>query len=244
MSRGFSLLELLIATAISALLAAAIAAVVPPLQASFERTPAQIDLQQRGRTAIDTIAQAVRGADRVVLFDETQVEGRFNQLMTVAPAPNAARGVVAYDQLGAGGDLFLTPAPCPSAPDVCGFAPGSSAVIAGAGGGFDVFTVGSADAATRSLSPRRPFNQAYAADATIVEVDVYTFRLDPQADGSSTLVRQTASGAVQPIVDRVSVLRFAHTFDARGVGVELQLQAHGSTAAITRRIAIAARNVR
>jgi hypothetical protein len=187
----------------------------------------------------------VRGADRVVLMDETADPGKFRQLMTVAPAVNAARATVAYDQLGAGGDLFLAAAPCPSAPEVCGFARGSSAMIAGAGGAFDVFTVGSVDAGTRSLSPRRSFSRPYTADASIVEVDACTFRLDPQPDGSLTLVRQTAGGAVQPIADRVSEVRFAHVFEGRGVDVELQLRTLGSTAStITRRIAIVARNVR
>ena len=244
-ARGFSLLELLMAVAISALCVAIMAAAVPPLQAAFEQTPAVIDMQQRARAAVDTIAQAVRGAERVALLDEDLPSGEFRQLMTVTPRANAGQGIVAYDQISAGGDLFLLAARCPAVTDVCGFVPGSSAVIGDAGGGFDVFTVGSTDAATRSLSPRRRFEQPYAADAAVVEVDAYTFRLDPQPDGSFTLMRESAAGAVQPIVDRISELRFAPAFDGRGVEATVKVQPHGSIArGVTRRIAVVARNVR
>ena len=36
------------------------------------------------------------------------------------------------------------------------------------------------------------------------EVGLDTYRLEPEADGSRTLVRQTAAGAVQPMVDNVA----------------------------------------
>ena len=237
MSRGFSILELLIATAITALLTAAIATVVPTLQIYFERTPAAIDLQQRGRTAIDAIAQAVRSADRVVLLDA-------GRLMTIAPGINAARGVLGQDQADAGADLFLSDDRCPSVPEVCGFERGASALIDEGSGRFDLFIVGSINAAARSISARHRFDQPYAAHAEVVEVEAYTFRLDAQADGSRSLVRDTAAGAVQPIVDRVSAVRFEPAFGARGIDITLTLQRHGLPAAdITRRIAVLARNL-
>ena len=245
MIRGFSLLELLIATAISALVAGAIAAVTPSLQAFFEQAPAAIDLQQRGRTAVDAIAQAVRSADKLLLLDHDSSRGHFGQLMTIAPKANAAQGLLAADQPGPGGALWLSVSRCANVPDVCGFARGSVARIADGGGRFDVFTVGAIDAAARTLSPRRPFDQPYPVNASIVEVDAYTFRLDPQPDGSSTLVRETGTGTVQPIVDRVSELRFEPTVGARGIDVILTLQPQvTAVGATTRRIEIVARNVR
>jgi hypothetical protein len=49
---------------------------------------------------------------------------------------------------------------------------------------------------------------------------------------------------VQPIVDRVTGLRFAEAFGTRGVDVTMTLQSHGAQALeITRRIAVLARNV-
>jgi prepilin-type N-terminal cleavage/methylation domain-containing protein len=235
--RGFSLLELLIATAIAALLAAAIAAVVPPLQAYFEQTPAVIDLHQRGRTAVDAVARAIRTADRLVLLDS-------GRLMTIVPRINAGRGLLEVDQAHAGADLLLSDVRCPAAADLCGFVPGASAVIDGGTGRFNLFTVGSANPVARSISPRHPFEQPYAANASVVEVDAYTFRLDAQPDATTTLVRETGAGAVQPIVDRVTALRFSAAFGARGIDVTMTLQTHGvPTIEITRRITILARNV-
>ena len=236
-ARGFSILELLIATAVTALLTAAIAAVVPSLQAYFEQTPAAIDLHQRGRTAVDAMAQAIRSADRVMLLEA-------GRLMTIAPGLNAARGVLRQDQSDAGADLLLSDVRCPSVPDPCGFVRGATAVIDDGAGRFDVFVVRSVNAGTRSVSARHRFEQAYVAGAEVVEADVNTFRLDAQPDGSHSLVRETPAGAVQPIVDRVSALRFAPAFGTRGIDVTLALQPHGvPVAAITRRIAIMARNV-
>lgn len=244
MSRGFTLLELLIATAISALITAAVAAVVPSLQAFFEQAPGTIDLQQRARTAVDAIAHAVRAADDVVLLDQDS-HGYFRQLRTIAPKTNAAQGVVGDDQSGPGGELWLSAAGCPAVPDVCGFVRGSIARVADGTGRFDIFTVESIDLAARGIAPRRRFDQPYAADATVVEVDAYTFRLDPQQDGSFTLVRETGSGAVQPIVDRVSELSFERSFDTRAIDVALTLQSQGPRAEESmRRMAIVARNLR
>jgi prepilin-type N-terminal cleavage/methylation domain-containing protein len=236
MRSGFSLLEVLIAMAITALLAAGIAAVVPSLQAYFERTPATIDLHQRGRTAIDAIAQAIRSADRVLLLDA-------ERLMTIVPRINAAHGVLRQDQSSAGAALLLSDLRCPLVPDVCGFRSGTSALIADGHGRFDLFIVGAVNLDARSISARRRFDQAYAADADVVEVDACTFRLDPQPDGSQALVRETSAGAVQPLVDRVTGLRFEEALGNRGIDVTITLQPHGSSApGITRRIAIVVRN--
>lgn len=236
-SRGFSILELLIATTITALLAAAIAAVVPPLQAYFEQTPAAIDLHQRGRTALEVIAQAVRSADRLVVLDP-------GRLMTIARRVNAARGLLERDQADGEADLFLSDAGCPATADVCGFVRGATAVIDDASGRFDLFTVRFTDASARRMSASDGFDQPYAAQSSVVEVDAYVFRLDWQPDGSRTLVRETGAGAIQPIVDRVRALRFEEALGARGVDVTITLQPHGLPAPdMTRRMAIMARNV-
>jgi prepilin-type N-terminal cleavage/methylation domain-containing protein len=243
--RGFSLVELLIATAIAALVAAAIAAVVPSLQAFFEQAPAAIDLQQRGRTAVDVIASAVRAADHVELLDQNSPQVHFRQLRTIAPKTHAAQGVVGEDQSGPGGELLLSSARCPAVPDVCGFGRGSIALIADGTGRFDLFTVGSVDGAAHAITPRHRFDQPYAADATMIEVDAFTFRLDPQPDGSLALVRETGEGAVQPIVDRVRELRFERSFDQRAVEITLTLLSQGpQVQETTRRMAIVARNRR
>src|SRR5689334_13988891 len=59
---GFTLIELLIAMTITMLIAGALAGVVQPARAAFDRVPAELELQQRGRTAIDVLSQALRAS--------------------------------------------------------------------------------------------------------------------------------------------------------------------------------------
>ena len=237
--RGFSLVELLVALTICAVVSAGIAAVVPPARLAFEQTPAELDLQQRGRTAIDVMVRAIRAAGSnvivseevgpfagvvpaVIPFDVDASGTRFLRLKVIAPRANAAQGILAHHQAGSTGDLVLSPARCPAMPVVCGFAKDTTAVIADGGGRFDVFTIASAQGLTKRLTPARPLTPPYAAGSIIVEADVYTFQLDAQPDGSHTLVRVTAGGAVQPIVDRVARMQFEpYTADAAGEPVPM-----------------------
>ena len=222
---GFSLVELLIALTICAVISASIAAVVPPARAIFERTPAELDLQQRARAAVDAIVYAIRAAGADVIASgelgplaaivpaviplEVDAEGTaFSKLKVIAPRASPAQGTLAQHQAGSNGALVLAPSRCPEVEVVCGFTQGATAVIADGSGRFDVFTIASAEAATYRLTPSRPLIPPYAAGSIVAEADVFTFQLRAQPDGSQTLARVTAAGAVQPIVDRVIRLRF------------------------------------
>jgi prepilin-type N-terminal cleavage/methylation domain-containing protein len=213
-SDGFSLVELLVALVICSLVSAALGAMVPSSRAVFEHTPAALDLQQRGRSAIDAIAKAVRSAGITevvppILLSGPDLSGeRFTQLLAIARTLHAAEGRLAADQQGWSGDLFLSDASCPDLEDVCGFRQGASVVIADGLGRFDLFTVAATDTGLNSISSSVDFAAAYPAGSFVIEVDAYTFRLDPQPDGSTTLVRETVAGAVQPIVDDVADLSF------------------------------------
>ena len=211
---GFSLVELLIALAICSLVSAALGAMVPPSRAVFEQTPAALDLQQRGRSAIDAIAQAVRSAGitdlvpPLVLSAPDPSGERFTRLLVIARARYAAEGRLDADQQGSSGDLLLADASCPAVNDVCGFRRGASVVIADGAGRFDLFTVTATDTGLQRISSSVAFAEPYPAGSSVIEVDAYTFRLDTQPNGSTTLVRETVAGAVQPIVDHVGSLAF------------------------------------
>lgn len=227
-SQGFSLVELLVAITICALISAGVAAMVPPARRAFEITPAEIELQQRSRTAIDLISQAIRsaGADAVVpalIPSAPDAFGRFTRLKVIAPSSNPAQGIVAYQQPGPNGALTLAGEGCPAASGVCGFVRDSTALIADGSGRFDVFTVLSTDIASNRITSRQSLTPPYPADSVVIEAEVFTFRLDTQPDGSQALVRVSAAGAVQPVVDRVSALSFEPS--ARCVTVALTLQA-------------------
>lgn len=222
---GVSVIELLVALTICAVVSASIAAVVPPARAIFERTPAELDLQQRARAAIDAIVYAIRAAGADVAASgelgplaaivpavvplEVDADGTaFSKLKVIAPRASPAQGTLAQHQAGPNGGLVLAPSRCPEVEVVCGFTEGATAVIADGSGRFDVFTIASAEGATYRLTPSRPLIPPYAAGSIVAEVDVFTFQLTAQPDGSQTFARVTAAGAVQPLVDRVTGLRF------------------------------------
>jgi|SoiMethySBSTD1v2_1073268.scaffolds.fasta_scaffold01658_13 prepilin-type N-terminal cleavage/methylation domain-containing protein len=221
---GFTIIELLIAMTITLIIAAAIAAAAPPARDAFERVPADLDLQQRGRTAIEALSQTIRSAGANVAATESlgllsdvlpslsvageDESGFFTELTAIIPVTNAAQGLLALNQSAPGAALTLAIDHCPNVKDACGFTPGSTAVVADGAGHFDVFAIGVTNAGARRVTPASPLSRAYPAGSVIVEADQLTFGLAEQPDGHYSLVRTTAAGAVQPIVDFANGLAF------------------------------------
>ena len=197
----------------------------PSARAAFEEAPATLDLQQRGRTAIDAMAASIRSAAATAASPELDAFGsvlpaliplsprpgssptEFEAMYVVTRVPNASQGLLARDQPGANGVLTLaTGSGCPAIGEVCGFTPGAVAAIADGNGRFDVFTVASTNSALGEIAASVSFSSAYPAGSLVIEVDAHYFRLDDQGDGSRALVRETAGGATQPIVDHVAAM--------------------------------------
>ena len=213
---GFSLIELLIAMAITLLLSAALAGVAQPARAAFDAVPAELELQQRGRTAIEALSQALRASLRI-----PGAAGVVTELTAIVPADSAARGVLWIDQPGPGGVITLGTEHCPNTDDVCGFTPGATVMIED-GQSYEVFSIAATDVAARRVTPASALSQWYPSGSTVVEVDQLTFQLAAQPDGSYSLIRETAAGAVQPIVDSIGALSFEVT--ARHVDVWISVE--------------------
>jgi type II secretory pathway pseudopilin PulG len=247
---GFSLIELVVALGIIMSIGAVVARLVPSARIAFDRVPADLDLQQRGRTAIDLLSQALRSAGRnvaattsigqlsdllptVSVSDPVGIGGMFRTITVVVPVVDGAQGVLKVDQAGPGDLLTFATSPCPSFGDVCGFSPGTTVMIVGGDGSHDVFVVATTMAGATWLTPNHSLSRAYPAGSVIVEVDQYTFRLGGQPNGSMSLIRETAAGAIQPMVDFVGDLSFevegesmpAGFVRLRRVAVSIRLQA-------------------
>jgi type II secretory pathway pseudopilin PulG len=203
-ARGFTVIELLIAMAIVMSIAGVVAQLVEPARAAFDRVPAELDLQQRGRTAIDQMSQAMRSAIAPVI-----VSG--DTLTVMVAVVNGAQGALSADHSAGAVALSLSTTPCPNIKDACGFIPGSFGVIVDGNGQYDRFEVVSTAAGTRTLVADRGLLHAYSAGAAVIEIDQYTFSLAAQTDGSLSLIRETAAGAIQPMVDFVTAVTFAIT---------------------------------
>jgi len=248
---GFTIIELLVAMTITLLIAGVLAGVARPARAVFDRVPAELDLLQRGRTAIDALSQALRSAGKNVAATELlgsfsdllptvsvskpDESGAFTELTVIVPVVDAAQGILSVDQPGSAAPLTLAADHCPNVKDVCGFTPGMIAVIADGTGQFDIFSIAAPNAAARQVSPAGALSRPYPGGSVIVEVNQFTFSLAPQPDGSYSLIRETAAGAVQPIVDFVSALSFDVTGGAAPAGffrleqVDLSIKVEPST---------------
>ncbi len=263
---GFSLIELLVALTVCALLSGAIAAVTPQARAAFDATPEALDLQQREWTLIDVLARAVRSAallaasheqgeageraPAIELLDPDEQGGPFHALRVLA-FTGPGQGVLESDQPDPSDALQLRPdSNCPSVGDVCGFSAGALAAIVDLAGRLDVFTVASTSRALSSVWPASALSGSYGRGSAVLAVSADSYRLAGQADGSLALVRETAGGAVQPVVDDVLALNIT-AWPATGVmsrvDVEVQVGSrssdrHRRAATRTRRVSIALRN--
>ena len=59
-------------------------------------------------------------------------------------------------------------------------------------------------------------------DRPSIEIDQHTFSLAAQADGSFSLIRETAAGAIQPVVDGVASLVFQRLRPPGDIAVTVQ----------------------
>ncbi len=216
MTDGFSIVELLVTLTIVLLIAGALLAAVRPARQAFDRVPAELDLQQRGRTALDAIAQPLRSA----LIADVSDDG--TTLTAITVVPQSGQGVLSAAQVDPAAPLALSTFYCPNIKDVCGFSAGVTAMVLDGQGVFDVFTIAAVSAANRTLAANRVLSRAYGKGTIVSAVDYSKFSLAVQSDGSFSLVRETYAGAVQPIVDFVSDLTFA-----RGAGgVDVSIRVH------------------
>ena len=108
-----------------------------------------------------------------------------------------AQGILAADQAGAFAAVTLAITQCPNVRDVCGFSAGTTAIITDGAGHHDLFESASTVVAARTLTDNRGFSQAYPAGSTVIEIDQHTFSLSAHTDGSLSLIRETAAGAIQ-----------------------------------------------
>jgi prepilin-type N-terminal cleavage/methylation domain-containing protein len=207
--RGFSLVELLVAMVVCALVSGALAGAVVPARAAFEATPAMLDLHQRTRWGIEGVAGAIRvagvGPGVPAVVPSAAGGDVFDRLLVVMPVAGGAHGVVAVDQPGLAGAITLAPgAGCPQVGDVCGFTEGRTAIIIDGRGRFDVFEVAATEPGQGQIIPDAPLAIAYAAGSVVIEGETLLFETAPQPDGSRALVQRTAAGATQPLVEGVT----------------------------------------
>jgi prepilin-type N-terminal cleavage/methylation domain-containing protein len=221
--RGFSLLEVLISTAISlsaTLIACRLAA---GAQANWRVTGARVDLQQRARAVADMLSRSllesgggahagpaygplaryvpavlprrigVRGAHR---FDEFRRDA-YTTLHVIADATHGALSLPAPP----GSSTLELSAVAGCAVPTCGFADGTTVMVVDPDGSYDIFTVTDVSGTALTVRARGPGSgRTHAAGSSVLSIESSTFFVEPVADA---LHRYDGDASDMPAIDDV-----------------------------------------
>jgi prepilin-type N-terminal cleavage/methylation domain-containing protein len=233
---GFSLVELLLASAIGLMLVAAALVLTNQAEGTFQAQPEAADMQQRLRVAIDSVVKDLMMAGAGM--DSGAAAGPLNrffapvlpyrvgarqagapgsvetQTISVIFVPQGAPQTTIMDPLvGAAADVRVKlGAGCPAGDTLCGFREGMGVLVFDDSGAHDVFTVAAAMGQTLSLELRGPqLSRIYRAGAYIaqVSVDSYGLKGDPQSDASQ-LTHYDGYRSDMPVIDQVVDLGFEY----------------------------------
>ncbi len=237
---GFTLVELLVATAIVLIVTAGLFALVSPGASGSRTRAAAVDIQQRMRAASEALAADLAAAGtgpvngisghaigavaatvlpfRVGWRGDPDGTARSDAL-TVLASPGllpATRLVDAWNP-GAGPANVALVAGCPVGDPSCGFRAGGAVLLVDGRGQSDAFRIDAVDGTLLSLVPRgRTSGRGFPAGAAVVPVvvGVYYFKPDAAAD-SGQLMSGDGDLSDLPLVDHVVRLSFQLMGDPR-----------------------------
>jgi prepilin-type N-terminal cleavage/methylation domain-containing protein len=254
---GFSLVEVLVAMALTTTLLACVFALMNPAEGAFASQPEVADVQQRLRVAVDSLrgglVRAGAGADvagqtgplihffaPVLPFREDLSGGhgidaiRTDAVTAFEVSLTAAQTTLADDLLP--GNLTARVVPergCQAGTNLCGFSPGMSVAVYDNTGNFGVFTVNAIKDASAeiTLSPRLEDSQsvAYRSGSNIVEVRVHSFSLKSDVRTQTFQLMQSdgPAGATVPVVDHLVGLSFDYFGEPRPPSLTTGVASYG-----------------
>jgi Prokaryotic N-terminal methylation motif len=241
---GFSLLEVIVAMALTTTIAASVFGMMHPTRGAFASEPEVSDMQQRLRVAVDALTEdlAASGAG-VYLGDRTGPLIRFfapvlpfrKDLSGEDPIGTATTDTVTAITVPASaaqttltGDLLpgvliaqaVAEPGCPAGTELCGFSPGMTVAVFDDAGSVGLFTVAGIDDAMRQIAladrVAEPSFTTYRSGSSIVQVNVHTLSLksDP-ASQTFQLRHGDGSGVDVPVVDHLVRLAFDYYGEPR-----------------------------
>jgi hypothetical protein len=241
---GFSLIELLIATALTITVSAGVVALVTPSRRAFDTQFEAVDMAQRLRVAVDSLnrslsrtgAGPVSGSDRGPLVyslapilplrqrtSSGDPPGTFrDDAITLLWVPAAAPEATLTTKVGPG-NVMLTISPasgCPPFKVLCGWTIGTTLAILGSFGHFDLFTLTAVTGTSGQLRAEVPGGvllNSYPVGSTVLPIEVHSFflKLDSVNHVSQLATQDGPAGADVPVVDHVAELRFDYVGDPR-----------------------------
>lgn len=231
-SSGFSLVELLIATAVTLSVTAVIVALLDPARASFAAQTEAADMQQRLRVASDVVRQdlmtvgagpargeragPLNGYFAAVLprhLDDAPSNGPREDAVTVVYVfDSAAQASIDTAMRAESVTVSLRSQPgCPVGDPLCGFASGQQVVVYDDTGAFSLFTVtGTTGTSLRLRHETADAAHVFPVGSTIASAafSSYGLRTDA-ATGVSQLTRDDGTRQV-PVADHVVGLSFEY----------------------------------
>jgi Tfp pilus assembly protein PilW len=254
---GFSLLEAILATAITLAILASLFAMLNPAYGMLAMEPESADMQQRLRVAVDALtrdlAVAGSGADlgahpgpllqafapvlpfrQSVLGDDPPGVVRSDMVTLISVPATAAQTTLAADLQPGALTIQAAPGPgCATGANLCGFSPGMTIVIYDDTGNFDTFAIAAvADAAAQITLTARPAHSAattYPAGARVVQarIDIYYLKADAATQTFQLMRADGSANADAPAVDHVVGLTFEYDGEPRPPAIDASGTTYG-----------------
>jgi len=230
---GFSLVEMLVSTAVMVVVTAAIFDLLNPSHGAYRTQPEVSDMQQRLRVGIDALERDLMMAGAGTYTGSAQgalanffapivpysVGTLVNEGSPDAPSPTAitimyvpptpAQTTLSSPMPNESAELKVNEQPgCPedTSESLCGFAEGMRVLIFDERGAYDVFTITQVQDAALHLQHRDDkFTTEYATNAYITAVESHTYYLNAE---ERRLYHYDGYQSNLPVVDNVVGLRF------------------------------------
>ena len=233
---GYTLIELLISTAIMLTVTGAIFSLMNPAQGSAQTQPEVADMQQRMRVGNETLFKelVMAGAGpyqgpitgSLVNFFASVVPRRLGRInpdpatvfrsdtITLSYIPNSySQTTISSAMPTPSAELKVTPQPnCPAdAGNLCGFKEGMDVIIFDTSGNFDFFTITNVQDAAAHLQHRgQDLSTSYDVGASVTQIVSNTYYLNRT---THQLMRYNLNDQDTPIVDDVVDLKFEYFGD-------------------------------
>lgn len=233
---GYSIVEMLISTAIMVTVTGAIFSLVNPAQGTSRIQPEAADMQQRARIAAETLYKDIvmagagpyQGAATGSLANffapilpyragklSPDPPGSFkDNTLTIVYVPNTASQTTISDAMPTpSAEIKVNPQPgCPVGDPLCGFSEGMSVLIFNPNtGSFDTFTITRVQTSALHMQHRgQELSESYQPGASIAQAQYHTYYHDPV---QNQLRHYDGLDTDVPIVDNVVGLRFEYWGD-------------------------------
>ncbi|MGB7217688.1 MAG: hypothetical protein WBD07_02670 [Vicinamibacterales bacterium] len=246
MKNGFSLVELLMATALTIAVTAGVVSLVAPARAAFSAQPEVASVQQRLRATAETVFDdlVMAGAGRLNASFAPVLPFRRGAVNDAGPGQYKSDTITVYYAASTPAETRLaadlapgstamaidTDASCRSRIVPCGFTVGTDALVFDAIGNFERVTVTAVSDSPAVLTVSRPLyaTRIFPAGSTVVQAVDRTYFLKRDATGAGQLMSYDGStNADLPVVDHVVGLTFEYFGDPRPPALQATINPPG-----------------